>query len=84
MIRAEKDSIARIDTERKISVAKLEAERSKLAACRGDKLRRDSIYETALKRCTLKAPFWRSPILWTAIGAAVGGGVCGLGVGASR
>jgi hypothetical protein len=82
--KAKKDADARAETDRKMTETMVASETGKYNACRADAIRRDAIYEKALKRCTAKTPFWKSPVLWTAIGAAVGGGVCGLGVGASR
>lgn len=82
--KATRDASAKSAAAKAVAAAKLAAETSKLAACTGDKLRRDSIYERALKRCSAPTSFWKSPVLWMGVGAVIGGGVCGLAAGVTR
>lgn len=80
---AEERAAVQAEATKRVADARITAEVDKTAACHGDLLRREKLYEDALKRCDSRSWF-RSPTLWTVIGATVGAGVCGLGVGLGR
>lgn len=87
-LRAELDSTkaeanTKLAAAEQIAEVRVVEEREKTKACRADATRRDLIFEGAIKECS-KTDWFKSPTLWTVIGAAVGAGVCGVGVGLSR
>ena len=53
----------------------MKAEKARADACRADLLRREKLYEAALKRCARPTSRWR---YWVSagIGAVVAGGLC--------
>jgi hypothetical protein len=81
--RAKKDADARVAGAKKVAEIELRAANSMAAACEGDKLRRERIYEDALKRCAPKTPAWKW-YLSTMAGAVVAGGICVGTIAASK
>lgn len=73
--RAKKDATARVEAAQKVGGIELTAERTRADACRGDLLRREKLYERALKRCSGPTPAWKW-YLATGVGAVVAGGLC--------
>jgi hypothetical protein len=81
--RARKDATARVDAAERAAKVEVEAERAKYGACRGDLLRRERLYERALKRCVKPTSSWKY-WLTTGVGAVVAGGICVGTVAASK
>jgi thioesterase domain-containing protein len=81
--RAKKDADARVDNAKRVAKAEVAGANALAAACEGDKLRRERIYEDALKRCPKPTAAWKW-YLATGVGAIVAGGLCVGGVAASR
>jgi hypothetical protein len=81
--RAKRDARAEVAAARKVVAVELVAARALYVACRGDLLRRENLYEGALKRCAGPTPAWKW-YLASGIGAAVAGGLCVGAVAASK
>lgn len=82
--KARRDATAKVGAADAAAQIRLEAERSKTAACLADQIRRETIYEDAIKRIGAAPPWYRSPFFVAATAAIVGGGLCVGTVAASR
>lgn len=81
--KAEKDADARVENAQRVAKAEVAGANALAAACEGDKIRRERIYEDALKRCPAPTPAWKW-YLATGVGAVVAGGLCVGAVAASK
>jgi hypothetical protein len=82
--RAKRDADARATAADAAWRIKLKAESSKFEACVADQLRRERVFEDAIRRAGKSPPFWRSSLFVGALGAVVGGGICAGAVAAAR
>jgi hypothetical protein len=81
--KVERDADAQVAHEKRVAKAEVDGARALAAACEGDKVRRERIYEDALKRCPAPTAAWKW-YLATGVGAVVAGGLCVGTVAATR
>lgn len=82
--RAKRDADAKLKAEQTTCKIKLDGAAKKLAIVEGGCMRERAICDKALKDCSSKDTWFRSPYLHNVLGCAVCGGICAGAVAASR
>lgn len=79
-----RDAEARIAAAEARARTEVEVAEARAGAALADQLRRERIYEDAIRRAGESPPWWRSPLFVGTLGALVGGGLCVGAAAASR
>lgn len=74
--RTRRDARVKIAAAGAAARTRVEVAEARAGACLADQLRRERIYEEAIKRGASPPSFWTRPLVVGAIGAIVGGGIC--------